>query len=153
MVVALHPDGLPREVSLPAPLHLQPVGQYGRCLGIHVGCRRDSERTAEVAEKQLVTRLHMACCKTLMEVKNFIWHGCFALDLPQMRAWIGADLAALPRTSGGMAVPDLRTELMAMTGSTVASSTSTSGAVPAVYLTPRDSTDTSGVIRRHETMW
>ncbi|KAG2771798.1 hypothetical protein PC129_g16886 [Phytophthora cactorum] len=37
-----------------------------------------------------------------------------------MRAWIGADLAALPQTSGGMAVPDLRTELIAMTGSTVA---------------------------------
>ncbi|KAG2971145.1 hypothetical protein PC118_g16459 [Phytophthora cactorum] len=62
----------------------------------------------------------MACCKTLTEVKNIIWHGCFTLDLPQMRAWIGADLAALPQTSGGMAVPDLRTELIAMTGSTVA---------------------------------
>ncbi|KAG2889977.1 hypothetical protein PC117_g24584 [Phytophthora cactorum] len=59
----------------------------------------------------------MACCKTLTEVKNIIWHGCFTLDLPQMRAWIGADLAALPQTSGGMAVPDLRTELIAMTGS------------------------------------
>ncbi|KAL3662124.1 hypothetical protein V7S43_012925 [Phytophthora oleae] len=36
------------------------------------------------------------------------------------RAWLDADLAALPRTDGGLAIPDLKTELLAMAAATVA---------------------------------
>ncbi|KAG4038264.1 hypothetical protein PC123_g26172 [Phytophthora cactorum] len=63
MMVALHPGGVSPDVALPEHLQLQPAS--GCYLGIHVGSWRDAEPTWDVAERQLVTRLHMACCKSL----------------------------------------------------------------------------------------
>ncbi|OWZ02757.1 reverse transcriptase, partial [Phytophthora megakarya] len=54
------------------------------------------------------------------KIKNYVWHGCFATEINGSRAWLDADLAALPRTDGGLAVPDLRIELMAMAATAVA---------------------------------
>ncbi|KAG6954254.1 hypothetical protein JG687_00011898 [Phytophthora cactorum] len=114
------------------------------------------------------TQLHASAKNT-----NFVWHGCFATEIPRVRTWLDADLAALPRISGGMAMPDLPTELLAMVGATVArwalhgthmahvvgdvllsnTTIEVSGIEPIVNFTPNILTAVPRKIRRCETMW
>ncbi|OWZ18704.1 reverse transcriptase [Phytophthora megakarya] len=47
-------------------------------------------------------------------IHNFVWFGCFEEDRIQGRAWISNDIASLPRNEGGLALPNLRAELLAM---------------------------------------
>ncbi|KAJ8575808.1 hypothetical protein ON010_g3407 [Phytophthora cinnamomi] len=87
------------------------------------------------------------------KIKNYVWHGRFATEVLGARAWLDADLIALPRTAGGLAVPDLRVDLMAMAAVTVSNwaatssfrdqivgdilfSTASPRTPPAVYITP-----------------
>ncbi|KAJ8524091.1 hypothetical protein ON010_g17027 [Phytophthora cinnamomi] len=74
------------------------------------------------AEIEVVTKLlrlprkpeHPANVPQSQKIKNYVWHGAFISEVQGSKAWLDADLAALPRTQGGLAVPDLRVELMAM---------------------------------------
>jgi ribonuclease HI len=49
-----------------------------------------------------------------VKLRNYVWHGQFAEEVSSTKAWLNADLAALPRTQGGLAVSDLRAELYAL---------------------------------------
>ncbi|KAE9096703.1 hypothetical protein PF005_g11960 [Phytophthora fragariae] len=53
------------------------------------------------------------------KLRNYVWHATFAEEVGGAKAWIDADLAALDRTSGGLAVPDVREEEFAMAATTV----------------------------------
>ncbi|OWY94777.1 Secreted peptide, partial [Phytophthora megakarya] len=52
-------------------------------------------------------------------IKNYVWHGAFALEITGTRAWLNGDVASLPITEGGISIPNLRTELMAMAADAV----------------------------------
>ncbi|KAE8894513.1 hypothetical protein PF003_g21242 [Phytophthora fragariae] len=52
-------------------------------------------------------------------IRHYVWHGQFKTDVSGLRAWLDADLAALPRSTGGLAIPDIRAELYALTAVTV----------------------------------
>jgi hypothetical protein len=55
------------------------------------------------------------------KIRNYVWHAVFTDEVDGMRAWLDADLAALDRTSGGLGVPNLRKEVLAMAAATVSS--------------------------------
>ncbi|GMF49588.1 unnamed protein product [Phytophthora fragariaefolia] len=52
-------------------------------------------------------------------IKNFVRAGHFTKDAPSHSTWLGAGVAGLLRRDGGMAAPDLKTELLAMTATAV----------------------------------
>ncbi|OWZ09944.1 reverse transcriptase [Phytophthora megakarya] len=54
-------------------------------------------------------------------IKNIIWSGAFTCEVLGNKAWIDADLAAMPRSKGGLGAPLLRKELMALAATVVAS--------------------------------
>ncbi|OWY94824.1 Secreted peptide, partial [Phytophthora megakarya] len=103
-------------------------------------------------------------------IKNYVWHGQFTNDVQGARAWLDADLAALPRTNGGLAIPDLRTELYAMAAVTVSKwaelgttqahivgdvlfHNTNAGVAPTVFITPEYTPPRSGGVRRRRTLW
>ncbi|KAE8957227.1 hypothetical protein PR001_g31453, partial [Phytophthora rubi] len=47
-------------------------------------------------------------------ITNYVWHARFTDDTVTGRAWLNGHIAALPRSKGGLAIPDLKTELMAL---------------------------------------
>ncbi|GMF48889.1 unnamed protein product [Phytophthora fragariaefolia] len=52
-------------------------------------------------------------------ITSFIWTGQFSDHKAANSSWLDADICGLPRREGGMAVPNLRAELVAMAASTV----------------------------------
>ncbi|KAE9183221.1 hypothetical protein PF004_g24009 [Phytophthora fragariae] len=52
-------------------------------------------------------------------IRNFVWHGQFVPSGTNGSHWINTDIAALPRASGGLAVPDLKAELLAFAATEV----------------------------------
>ncbi|GMF38592.1 unnamed protein product [Phytophthora fragariaefolia] len=103
-------------------------------------------------------------------IRNYVWHGQFATDLTGVKAWLDADLAALPRTDRGLAIPDLRAELYAMAATTVSKWAEMGtknlhiagdilyhgtkpGLAPKVYITPDYTPATPTGFRRRRTMW
>jgi hypothetical protein len=103
-------------------------------------------------------------------IRNFVWHGQFTTELGVVRAWLDADLAALPRTAGGLAIPDLRVEVYAMAATTVsqwaeAGTAQTHivgdvlfhnrrhGKAPAIYITPESGDPAAPGIPRKATLW
>ncbi|KAE8884879.1 hypothetical protein PF005_g3796 [Phytophthora fragariae] len=52
-------------------------------------------------------------------IHNFIWHARFTDERVGGRAWLNEHIAMLPRQLGGIAVPDLKTELIALAAVTV----------------------------------
>ncbi|KAL3660225.1 hypothetical protein V7S43_014756 [Phytophthora oleae] len=86
-------------------------------------------------------------------IKNYVWHGAFGFEVTGTRAWLNGDVASLRITEGGLAIPNLRTELMAMAADVVPGwalrgdviahivgailfATALSGDAPGVYITP-----------------
>ncbi|OWZ20928.1 Secreted peptide [Phytophthora megakarya] len=65
-------------------------------------------------------------------INNFVWFGGFERDKPGGRAWIAVDIAMLLRRDGGMAVPDIRAECMALAATEVARWATTSDSTMAV---------------------
>jgi hypothetical protein len=53
-------------------------------------------------------------------IHNFIWHTQFTVARIQGRAWMNENVAALPRAQGGLGIPLLKTELLAMAAVMVA---------------------------------
>ncbi|OWZ11154.1 reverse transcriptase [Phytophthora megakarya] len=47
-------------------------------------------------------------------IRNFVWYGFFEAKIEGRRAWLSAEIASLPRVEGGLGIPDLRSELLAM---------------------------------------
>ncbi|KAE8904371.1 hypothetical protein PF003_g11658 [Phytophthora fragariae] len=104
------------------------------------------------------------------KVRNYVWHAAFAKDVDGTRAWLDADLAGLERTSGGLAVPDLRAEVMAMAAVTVTMWATTgtsklqiagdvlfdgsdSGMAPAICITPNRLPPPPTGSRQLSTIW
>ncbi|KAE9279868.1 hypothetical protein PR003_g28115 [Phytophthora rubi] len=52
-------------------------------------------------------------------IKNYIWHGRFTECDVGGRAWLNQHVATLPRQQGGLPVPDLKMELLALAAVTV----------------------------------
>lgn len=52
-------------------------------------------------------------------IHNFVWHARFTVDRVSGRAWLDGHIAFLPRKLGGIAIPDLKTELLAMAAVTI----------------------------------
>ncbi|GMF41063.1 unnamed protein product [Phytophthora fragariaefolia] len=47
-------------------------------------------------------------------IHNFVSHGCFEESSTGRKAWVLPDIAGLQRSEGGLALPDLNAELLAM---------------------------------------
>lgn len=52
-------------------------------------------------------------------IRNLVWHSSFALPEKAPKGWINAALAEQKPLAGGLGIPNFRTELMAMSASTV----------------------------------
>ncbi|KAE9305565.1 hypothetical protein PF008_g21686 [Phytophthora fragariae] len=52
-------------------------------------------------------------------IQNFVWHARFTEDKVEGRAWLDQQVAELPRKDGGLAIPDLKLELLAHAAVTV----------------------------------
>jgi hypothetical protein len=104
------------------------------------------------------------------KIKNYVWHATFSEEMDGSRAWIDADLASLDRTSGGLAVPDLRAEVMAMAATTVAQwatngttalhiagdvlfAKATAGRIPTIMVTPNLLLSPARGFRMQSTLW
>ncbi|GMG15426.1 unnamed protein product [Phytophthora fragariaefolia] len=105
-----------------------------------------------------------------IRIRNYIWHGQFTAELPSVKAWLDADLAAMQRTNGGIAIADLRAELYAMAAATVSNwaevGTSNEhivgdvlfhgekpGSAPVVFITPEYADPSPGGFHRRDSMW
>ncbi|KAE8989340.1 hypothetical protein PR002_g21472 [Phytophthora rubi] len=103
-------------------------------------------------------------------IRHYVWHGQFKTDVSGLRAWLDADLAALPRSTGGLAIPDIRAELYALAAVTVSKWAVTGtaqmhivgdilfhnragGRAPAVYITPEYAPVAPSGIHRRPTLW
>ncbi|OWZ21643.1 LOW QUALITY PROTEIN: Secreted peptide [Phytophthora megakarya] len=53
------------------------------------------------------------------KIKNYVWNAVFTEVTTGSRAWLDMNVAGLPRSQGGMAIPDLRVELMAMAATSI----------------------------------
>ncbi|GMF42187.1 unnamed protein product [Phytophthora fragariaefolia] len=103
-------------------------------------------------------------------IRNFVWVGSFTESGAAATPRIGADVANLPRRYGGLAVPDLKTELLAMAAPAV-SNWAVSGSVldlligdiqhygnnmyndQSVYITPGHEGREHGEFQRGRTLW
>ncbi|GMF50394.1 unnamed protein product [Phytophthora fragariaefolia] len=103
-------------------------------------------------------------------IRNYIWHGQFSTDVTGVRAWLDPDLANLPRTCGGLAVPLLRAELYALTATAVTNWAergtkqshivgdillhgSTEGLAPHVFITPEYVPPAPTGVHRRSSLW
>ncbi|GMF51299.1 unnamed protein product [Phytophthora fragariaefolia] len=103
-------------------------------------------------------------------ISNFVWHGQFVKEITGVRAWLDADLAALPRTEGGLAIPDLRAEHYALAAMTVRNwaelgtqnmhivgdllfHNNKPGVAPRVYILPDFSPPSASGFQRRNTQW
>ncbi|KAE9164136.1 hypothetical protein PF004_g29926 [Phytophthora fragariae] len=103
-------------------------------------------------------------------IKNYIWHGRFTECDVGGRAWLNQHVATLPRQQGGLAVPDLKMELLALAAVTVnnwavdsdpdtqilgdvLAGCQTVGVAPQMYITPRHTPPTVHNRRVKESIW
>ncbi|KAE9293302.1 hypothetical protein PR003_g24536, partial [Phytophthora rubi] len=103
-------------------------------------------------------------------ITSFVWYGRFTSEDMRGRAWLNSEVAALPRAQGGLAIPDLKVELLALAAVTVnhwavdaspnlqvvadvlAGSASSCDA-PMVYVTPRHTIPSAQGKRLRDTLW
>ncbi|KAE9069884.1 hypothetical protein PF007_g27147 [Phytophthora fragariae] len=103
-------------------------------------------------------------------IENFVWHARFSADAVAGRAWINRYVATLPRRDGGLAVPNLKLELLSHAAVTVntwaiEADTTTlvvgdviagadaSGPAPMLYVSPRVMQPPKTGPRLRETIW
>ncbi|KAE8960518.1 hypothetical protein PR001_g30359 [Phytophthora rubi] len=103
-------------------------------------------------------------------IKNYVWHGQFTSEVTGHRAWLDADLAALPRSTGGLAIPDVRAELYALAATAVSKWAemgtrhmhivgdilfhhTATGTAPKVYITPEYKPVAPEGVQRKLTLW
>lgn len=103
-------------------------------------------------------------------IRNYVWHANFTTDIHGQRGWLDADIAALERSEGGIALPDIRAELYALAATTVGTwaelGTRTMhivgdilfhhpkpGLAPRVYITPDYVTAAAEGFSRRRTLW
>jgi hypothetical protein len=108
--------------------------------------------------------------KFMAKIKNYVWHATFTADMDGSRAWLDADLASLDRTGGGLAVPDVRAEILAMAATTVAQWAATgttalhiardvlfakeaTGRIPKIHVTPNSLPPSARGCRQQHSMW
>ncbi|KAE8980381.1 hypothetical protein PR001_g24290 [Phytophthora rubi] len=79
---------------------------------------------AVVVPKILFVGRHIWPSRKTMEtfqrlIKNFVWHATFTDATGAGRAWLNDHISGLPRQQGGLAIPDLKAELLALAAVTV----------------------------------
>jgi hypothetical protein len=87
--------------------------------------QRSTLVAAIVVSKLLYIGRHQWPCAAMVtlfqkRIHNFVWHGYFSAAKRTGRAWLNPQVAALPRSQGGIAEHNLISELHAMAASTVA---------------------------------
>ncbi|KAE9133412.1 hypothetical protein PF007_g3361 [Phytophthora fragariae] len=103
-------------------------------------------------------------------IENFVWHARFSADAVAGRSWINRHVATLPRREGGLAVPNLKLELLAHAAVTVntwaieadtttlvvgdvLAGTGASDPAPMLYVSPRATLPPKTGPRLRDTIW
>ncbi|KAE9020215.1 hypothetical protein PR002_g12580 [Phytophthora rubi] len=103
-------------------------------------------------------------------ITNYVWHARFTDDTVTGRAWLNGHIAALPRSKGGLAIPDLKAELMALAAVTannwaveadtvshiigdVVAGNGGKAVADALYVTPRQTPTHATSRRMYPTLW
>ncbi|KAE8970633.1 hypothetical protein PR002_g27059 [Phytophthora rubi] len=103
-------------------------------------------------------------------ITNFVWHGRFTEEDVGGRAWLNVHVASLTRHQGGLAVPDLKVELLALAAVTVniwaidadpspqivgdvLTGPLVDGVAPSVYVSPRHTPPTTYGKRLKDSIW